>query len=41
MDKIDEESILIATTITIFSFLILLWKWIKDKKGGRDDRKER
>jgi len=37
MDKIDEESILIATTITIFSLLIFLWNYIRKKmKGGKD-----
>ena len=32
MDKIDEKSILITITITIFSFLILVWNYIRKKK---------
>ena len=42
MDKIDEKSILITITITIFSFLILVWNYIKQKrKGGNDVREDR
>ena len=37
MDKIDEKSILITIAVTIFSFLILLWNYIRKKKKGGED----
>lgn len=36
MDKIDEKSMLITIAITIFSFLILLYRNIRIKKKGGD-----
>ena len=37
MDKIDEKSILITIAITIFSFLILVWRHIRIKKKGGEN----
>lgn len=37
MDKIDEKSILLTIAITIFSFLILIWRHIRMKKKGGED----